>query len=182
MTKPDSDPVKADLLWIAADFRNILLGASDDELDLPSIGTRWTNRQLLFHMVLGQNITLAGIPLLGLFSHLPPPASRTWSRLLDSCARPYNWVNWAGSAAGGRVLKPAGMLRMMDRTTAVIVNWYGHANQDALGRGMTMPTAWDPYFMPWMSRRDVLEWAPKHYRHHRAQLSLTTLPSLPPGR
>ena len=182
MTEPDSDPVKADLLWIAADFRNIVLGASDDELDLPSIGTRWTNRQLLFHMVLGQNITLAGIPLLGLFSHLPPPASRTWSRLLDSCARPYNWVNWAGSAAGGQVLKPAGMLRMMDRTTAVIVNWYGHANQDALGRGMTMPTAWDPYFMPWMSRRDVLEWAPKHYRHHRAQLSLTTLPSLPPGR
>ncbi|MDQ0663190.1 hypothetical protein QFZ35_001688 [Arthrobacter ulcerisalmonis] len=177
MTVLDSDPVKADLLWIAADFRDIVVGACGDELDLPSIGTRWTNRQLLFHMVLGQNITLSGIPLLGLFSHLPPSASRHWSRLLDSGARPYNWVNWAGSAAGGQVLKPAGTLRMMDRTTRLIVNWYSHADSRALSRGMTMPTRWDPYFLPWMSRRDILEWAPKHYRHHRAQLSLTTLPS-----
>ena len=177
MAVPDSDPVKADLLWIAADFRDIVSSARGDELDLASIGTRWTNQQLLFHMVLGQNITLSGIPLLGLFSRLPPSASRTWSRLLDACAGPYNWVNWAGSAAGGQVLKPAGMLRMMDRTTQIIVNWYDHADNRALNRGMTMPTAWDPYFLPWMSRRDILEWAPKHYRHHRAQLSLTTLPS-----
>lgn len=182
MTVPDSDPVKADLLWIAADFRDIVLGARPEELDLPSAGTRWTNRQLLFHMALGQNIAFAGIPLLGLFSQLPPSASRSWSRLLDACARPYNWVNWAGSAAGGRVLKPERMLRMMDRTTRIIVNWYQGADARALGRGMTMPVRWDPYFLPWMSRRDVLEWAPKHYRHHRAQLSLTMLPSLPPSR
>lgn len=177
MAVPDTDPVKADLLWIAADFRNIIMGAAGEELDLPTIGTRWTNRQLLFHMALGQNIALAGIPLLGLFSHLPPAASRNWSRLLNACARPYNWVNWAGSAAGGQVLKPTGMLRMMERTTRIIVNWYDHADNRALGRGMTMPVLWDPYFLPWMSRRDVLEWAPRHYRHHRAQLSLTTLPS-----
>jgi hypothetical protein len=177
MTEPGAEHVKADLLWIAADYRSIILGAPVDELDLPSIGTRWTNRQLLFHMALGQNIALAGIPLLGLFSHLPPSASRNWSRLLDSCARPYNWVNWAGSAAGGRVLKPHTMLRMMDRTTRIILTWYGHADPRALSRGMTMPTSWDPYFLTWMDRRDILEWAPKHYRHHRAQLSLTTLPS-----
>ncbi len=182
MTVPGSDPVKADLLWIAADFRSIIVNVSAGELDLPSTGTRWTNRQLLFHMALGQNIALAGIPLLGLFAHLPPSASRNWSRLLNACAGPYNWVNWAGSAAGGQVLTPHGMLRMMDRTTRIIVHWYGRADSQALNRGMTMPTQWDPYFQPWMSRRDVLEWAPKHYRHHRAQLSLTTLPALPAGR
>lgn len=173
----ETDPVREDLLWIAADFRKIILSAADDELDRPSIGTRWTNRQLLFHMALGQNIALAGIPLLGLFSHLPPSASRNWSRLLDACAGPYNWVNWAGSAAGGQVLTPRSMLGMMDRTTRIIVAWYDRADSRALGRGMTMPTRWDPYFAPWMDRRDILEWAPKHYRHHRAQLSLTTMPS-----
>ena len=174
---PDEDLVRQELLWIAADFRSIVLGASADELDLPSNGTRWTNRQLLFHLALGQNIALAAIPLLGLFSHLPPGASRRWSRILDSCSGPYNWVNWAGSAAAGRVLPPQAMARMMDRTTAVIVHWYSRADSKALDRGMTMPVRWDPYFLPWMSRRDILEWAPKHYRHHRAQLSLTTLPA-----
>ena len=31
----------------------------------------------------------------------------------------------------------------------------------------------DPYFTAWMSRSDLLAWAPKHYRHHRAQLTLS---------
>lgn len=175
MNVPDTDPVRVNLLWIAADFRSIIQSARADELDLPSRGTRWTNRQLLFHLVLGQNITLSGIPLFGLFSILPAAASRGWSRLLDACAGLYNWVNWAGSAAAGQVLKPEGMLRMMDTTTKIIVNWYDGADQKALSRGMTMPTSWDPYFTPWMDRRAIFEWAPKHYRHHRAQLTLTTL-------
>jgi hypothetical protein len=175
MNVSDNDSVRANLLWIAADFEDIIRNAKADELDLPSHGTRWTNRQLLFHLVLGQNIALAGIPLLGLFSHLPPSASRIWSRLLDSCAGPYNWVNWAGSAVAGQVLKQQGMLRMMNRTTRIIVKWYERADNQALGRGMTMPGSWDPYFGQWMNRRDILEWAPKHYRHHRAQLTLTTI-------
>ncbi|MBX7444882.1 MULTISPECIES: DinB family protein [unclassified Arthrobacter] len=177
MDASGKDSVREDLLWIADDFRKIILAVPHDELDRPSTGTRWTNRQLLFHMALGQNIALAGIPLLGLFSHLPPSASRNWSRLLDACAGPYNWVNWAGSAAGGKVLTPRAMLGMMDRTTRTIVAWYDRADSRALGRGMAMPTRWDPYFAPWMNRRDIMEWAPKHYRHHRAQLSLTALPS-----
>jgi hypothetical protein len=169
--------VREDLLWIADDFGRIVHAAKASELDLPTDGTRWTNRQLLFHMVLGQNIALSAIPLFGLFSHLPPPASRIWSRLLEACAGPYNWVNWAGSAAAGHALKPAAMQGMMERTTRTIVGWYDRADEAALERGMSMPTSWDPYFTAWMSRRDALAWAPKHYRHHRAQLTLTTLPS-----
>jgi hypothetical protein len=116
--------VRRDLLWIAADFSGIVQNALALELDRPTNGTRWTNRLLLFHMVLGHNIALSAIPLLGLFSRLPPAASRNWSRLLEACTGPYNWINWAGSAAAGQVLTPQGMLRMMDRTTRTIVNWY----------------------------------------------------------
>jgi hypothetical protein len=169
--------VRGDLLWIAADFRGIVQDALAHELDRPTNGTRWTNRQLLFHMVLGQNIALSAIPLLGLFSRLPPAASRNWSRLLEACAGPYNRVNWAGSAAAGQVLTPQGMLWMMDRTTRTIVNWYDLADEEALERGMTMPASWDPYFTTWMNRRDIFAWAPNHYRHHRRQLTLTALPS-----
>jgi hypothetical protein len=175
MNGPTNEQVRDELLWIAADFREIIQNANAHELELPSAGTRWTNRQLLFHLVLGQNIALSGIPLFGLFSRLPPSASHKWSRLLDACAGPYNWVNWAGSAAAGRVLKPQGMVRMMDRTTRTIVSWHDRADDEALCRGMTMPASWDPYFRPWMDRRAIIEWAPKHYRHHRAQLTLTTL-------
>lgn len=177
MDGPTHHQVRDNLLWLAADFRAIIESANAHELDLPSAGTRWTNRQLLFHLVLGQNVALSGIPLCGLFSRLPPSVARNWSRLLDACAGPYNWVNWVGSAAAGRVLKPQAMVRMMDRTTGTIVGWYDRTDGEALRRGMTIPASWDPYFTSWMDRRDIFEWAPKHYRHHRAQLTLTTLPS-----
>ena len=54
-----------------------------------------------------------------------------------------------------------------------IVRWADAASEEELARGMSVPAGWDPYFAPWMSRRDLLEWAPKHYRHHRAQLTIS---------
>ena len=52
-----SDPVRADVEWIARDYWTILKAARPEELDLPTKGTAWTNRQLLFHMLLGQRVT-----------------------------------------------------------------------------------------------------------------------------
>ena len=43
---------------------------------------------------------------------------------------------------------------------------------------MTIPPSWDPYFSSWMDRAELMAWAPTHYRHHRRQLTLTTLPPL----
>ena len=34
-------------------FHRLITGASDADLRRPSSGTRWTNKQLLFHMLLG---------------------------------------------------------------------------------------------------------------------------------
>lgn len=174
------DRIRFDLIWIADDFACIVAGVRAAELDRSTDGTRWSNRQMLFHLVLGQKIARAGIPLLGGFSRLPPAASRGWSRMLEAGAKPYDWVNWAGSAAAGRVLPLPAMVRMMRGTTRAILRWFERADDAALARGMTMPPSWDPYFQPWMSRRDVLLWAPKHYRHHRRQLTLSTLPPLDP--
>lgn len=170
------ESVREGLLWIGEDFARIVSTVKVSELGVPTRGTRWTNRQLLFHMVLGQNIARTSIPLFGAFSRLPPGASRVWSALLEACSGPYNWVNWAGAVAGARVMGVGSMGRMMDRTTRAIVRWYDRADAGDLARGMSVPPSWDPYFSEWMDRGDILEWAPKHYRHHRAQLTLSTLP------
>lgn len=64
----------------------------------------------------------------------------------------------------------------MHHDTNSILRWADQASTEDLSRGMSVPPSWDPYFLAWMSRTDLLEWAPKHYRHHRAQLTL----DLPP--
>lgn len=169
------DPIREDLQWIAQDFSRILRQATAEELQAPTSGTRWTNRQLLFHMLLGQEITRTFLVLIGGFSRLPPGASRAWSQLLGACTRPYNTVNWAGAVIGGTIIKPERMQRMMDSATNSIVRWYDRAVTEDLARGMSVPPSWDPYFSPWMNRRDLLTWAPKHYRHHRNQLTLADI-------
>ncbi len=93
--------------------------------------------------------------------------------------RPNNELNWFGGVVGGRITSVASMRRQMDRVTRTILNWYDHADTRALHRGMTVASSWDPYFTPWMDRADLLRWAPRHYRHHRGQLSLASVHQAP---
>lgn len=165
--------VRASIRWIADDFDVLADGAGEPELDAPSSGTRWTNRELLFHMWFGQRITRALLPLVGGFSRVPPSASRGYARLLTAASSPYEWVNYAASAHAPRVVSLERTQRWMRADTIAILRWSDQATDNLLDRGMHFPADWDPYFQSWMSRRDVLEWAPKHYRHHRAQLTIS---------
>lgn len=174
MTLPPD--VRAELVWVRDDFARLVGSAAPEELRAPTDGTRWTNRELLFHLWFGQRITRVMLPISGAFSRLPPSASRRWARLLTAVTGPYEWVNWAGSAAGGRTVTPQRVVGWMRHDTDRILAWADRATDADLSRGMSVPPGWDPYFAPWMSRLDVLRWAPQHYRHHRAQLT-TTLPA-----
>jgi hypothetical protein len=173
-----SDPVRADLEWIARDYSAILKAALPEELDLPTNETEWTNRQLLFHMLLGQRITRLVIPVMGVFSRLPPGASRAWATGMAAVTPLYNRLNWAGGVVGGRLFNLARTGRQMEAVTAKILHFYDQASPGELHRGMTIPPSWDPYFSTWMDRAQLMTWAPKHYQHHRRQLTLTTLPPL----
>ncbi len=171
-----SDPVRADLESIGRDYRAILAAARPDELDLPANGTAWTNRQLLFHMLLGQRITRMVITVMGAFSRLPAGASRGWAAAMAAATPVYERLNFAGSVVGGRLFSHARMGRQMDAVTAKILHFYEDASPGDLSRGMTIPPSWDPYFSTWMDRAQLMSWAPKHYQHHRRQPTLTTLP------
>ena len=171
------DP-RADLEWIARDYAAILRSAHSEELDLPTNGTRWTNRQLLFHVLLGQRITRMVIVVMGVFSRLPPGASRLWSAGMSAATPLYHRINFLGPLVGARLVGSANLERQMESVTAQILRFQAKATPHDLHRGMTVASSWDPYFTDWMDRADVLAWAPKHYRHHRQQLTLTTLPPL----
>jgi len=173
-----SDPVRAQVEWIARDYWAILKAALPEELDLPTNGTAWTNRQLLFHMLLGQLVTRMVIVVMGAFSRLPAGASRGWAAGMAAVTPLYNRLNFAGGVVGGRLFTEARMGRQMEAVTAKILHFYDQASPSDLSRGMTIPPSWDPYFSTWMDRAQLMTWAPKHYQHHRRQLTLTTLPPL----
>jgi hypothetical protein len=102
------------------EFRRLLDGATAADLRRLSDGTKWTNQQLLFHMLLGYLVVRALLTLTRLFGRLPGGASATFARLLDSTRRPFHLVNYLGSRAGARLIPPARMGSMLDAVTMAL--------------------------------------------------------------
>ncbi|WP_091627964.1 DinB family protein [Amycolatopsis saalfeldensis] len=155
-----------------ASFHQALDSASEADLRRRSDGTRWNNKQLLFHMLLGYLIMRALMNLVRLFGRLPAGVSRAYARLLNKATRPFDVVNYAGSALGGTFLTPRRMGIMFDHVIAAL-----HRRLDAeavidLGRGMHYPTRWDPFFQDFMTLADVYRFPTQHFDFHRRQLTL----------
>ena len=164
----------ADELRMARDdFHSLLDGATSAELRGATNGTRWTNEQLLFHMVFGYLLVRNLRPLVKAFGHLPRSWSRGFAATLNAATRPFHVINYLGSLGGARLLGHARMERLMDRVVDGLVRSLDHASEAQLDRGMHFPVGWDPYFHDFMTLRDVYHYATQHYRHHRNQLTLS---------
>ncbi|WP_342669935.1 DinB family protein [Amycolatopsis jejuensis] len=153
-------------------FHQLLDRASESDLRRPSAGTRWNNRQLLFHMLLGYLIIRALLRLVRLFDRLPDGVSRAYSRLLNAGTAPFDVVNFAGSWLGGAVLPRRWMLTLFDRTIAALHRRLDRETDVELDRGMHYPTRWDPFFRDRMTLADVYRFPARHFEFHRAQLTL----------
>jgi len=155
-----------------ADFHRLLARAGAADLRRPSDGTRWNNRQLLFHMLLGYLIIRALSRLVRLFGRLPAGASRAYARLLDAGTRPFDVMNFLGSYLAGTFVSPERMATMFDRVIAKLHQRLDAESEADLSRGMHYPTRWDPFFKDFMTLADVYHFPTQHYDFHRRQLTL----------
>jgi hypothetical protein len=170
----DPGEICTELDRVRSDFRTLLDTATVAELRQPSDGTRWTNEQLLFHMLFGYLLVRNLRLLVKGFSRLPAAPSRRFAAVLEAGARPFHVVNYLGSLGGARVLGYTGMERLMDRVISSLQASLRRESDTALDRGMHFPVAWDPYFKDFMTLRDVYHYPTQHYDHHRRQLTLAT--------
>ena len=76
-----------------ADFRDLVQSATVRDLRRPTDGTKWTDEQLLFHMVLGYLVVRNLLFLVRGFARLPDGASRRFAATLDAGARPFHVIN-----------------------------------------------------------------------------------------
>jgi hypothetical protein len=150
----------------------LLAGADAADLHRRSAGTRWTNEQLLFHMVFGYLVVRRLLPLVHLLGRLPAPVGRGWAALLNAATRPFHVVNYWGSVAAARVFDHARMGPLADRVIASLQRHLAQEPEDALHRGMPFPTGWDPYFADYMTLAEVYRYPTRHFEHHRRQLTL----------
>jgi hypothetical protein len=170
---PDRAAVRAEMDQARHDFRRLVGDATPADLRRPSDGTRWTNQQLLFHMLFGYLIVRALLVLVRVFGLLPDGASRAFARLLDSVHKPFDLINYLGSRVGARLIPPRRMPGTLDRVTAALQRHLEREPDSALRRGMHYPTTWDPFFAGYMTLADIYHYPTQHFRFHQNQLTLT---------
>lgn len=141
----------------------------------PTDGTKWTNEQLLFHMLFGYLLVRNLLPMVRGFSQLPDSASRRFAGALNASTGPFHHVNYLGSLGGARVLGYPGMQRLMRRAIRDLRRSLDRRTDEELEQGMHFPVGWDPYFTDFMTLHQLYHYPTQHYQHHRRQLTLTGL-------
>ncbi|WP_033440939.1 DinB family protein [Saccharothrix sp. NRRL B-16314] len=168
----DKQAVHDDMERARATFRSLLELAGDADLRRKSNGTRWNNRQLLFHMLLGFLIMRALLTLVRLFDRLPTGVGRAFARLLNAATKPFDAVNYAGAWLGGTTLGRRQMAALCDRVIAKLHRRLDRETDTELARGMHYPTRWDPFFQDFMTLADLYRFPVQHFDFHRRQLTL----------
>ena len=155
-----------------SEFHRLLEHASPADLVRVSDGTRWTNEQLLFHMLFGYLVVRNLRVIVKNFGRLPEPTSRVFAALLNAATTPFHLINFWGSCAGARVFGPARMGRRFDTTIASLQRHLDAEDDSQLSRRMHFPTRWDPFFTDVMTLAEVYHYPTQHFDFHRAQLTL----------
>lgn len=159
---------------VQADFRRLLSQATAAGLAERTSGTRWTNEQLLFHMLFGYMIVRALLPLAAVSGRLPGWVGRAHARLLNAATGPFDLINYLGPCVAVHVYGQHRMAARLDRVLAVLRRHLDDASAADLSRGMYCPTRWDPFFTEYMTLAALFRYPTRHYDYHRRQLTLAT--------
>jgi hypothetical protein len=168
----DANAIHDEMEHARLTFHRILELATDADLAKPSNGTRWTNKQLLFHMLLGYLVVHALLRLVHVFGRLPAGASAAYARLLNMVTKPFDAANYLGSWFGGSLLSSDRMMTMFDRVVVNLHRRLEAESKDNLARGMHYPTRWDPFFKDFMTLGDIYHFPTQHFDFHHGQLSI----------
>jgi hypothetical protein len=156
----------------SADLATWLKNATSEDLRRRSHGTKWTNEELLFHMVFGYMVVRALLPLVHLISRLPKPAGKAFAALLNAGTHPFNVINYWGSRGAALFYNKRRMARKLKTTIKAITGRLEHETQTSLSRSVPFPDRWDPFFAPSMTLNDVYAYPSKHFDFHAKQLTL----------
>ncbi|HEX9225307.1 MAG TPA: DinB family protein [Arthrobacter sp.] len=180
MTGPvDREAATAAYRRNCTELENTLALIPPEALHRRSAGTRWTNEELLYHMVFGYIVVLALLPLVRIFGRLPDSVSRGFAWLLNAGTVPFDIINYWGSKGGARIFNHRRMAAKLRRVTSALERRLRRETEAGLACRMHFPTRWDPFFKESMTLAEVYAYPVAHFDFHATQLSWNVGPGAP---
>ncbi|MEU9372671.1 DinB family protein [Streptomyces sp. NPDC048255] len=153
-------------------FHQLLDSASETDLARLTRGTKWTNEQLLWHMLFGYMLVRALLVLVRVFGRLPRGVGKAFARLLNAGTVPFDWVNYAGPRGAVKVFGPRRTGVAFDRVLDSRQRRLAAESDGDRARGMHFPVRWDPFFKDFMTVADIYRYPNLHFDFHHRQLTL----------
>ena len=163
--------VHVELERVRQAFARHVAEMTQEDLRQPSNGTKWANRQMLFHMLFGYMLVRTLLWMVKFLGRLPHWSTKPFAGLLNFFTPAFHWINYVGSVGGGSVFAPQRMQQRLNGVTANLERDMDKQSQESLARGMYYPTRWDPYFKEYMTLADIYHYPTQHFDHHDHQLS-----------
>lgn len=168
----DRQVIHTELEHALATFHQLLDTATEADLRRRTDGTRWTNEQLLFHMLFGYILIRPLLIVMRVSQQLPNRVCRAFAGALNAGTRPFDLVNYLGPVGAVRVFGPRRMAITFDRVIADLHRRLDSETETGLARGMPYPDRWDPFFKDFMTVAELYRYPTRHFDFHRHQLTL----------
>ncbi len=165
------DSLRAELDSTRQDFYSLVNSLSDQDLERRSLNPGWTNRELLFHILLAFILLESLGPMARFWGRLPRSAFKPFAWLLDAFTGLFNWVNALGPRGAGRVFTRARLLKRYDRVHQIALKMIDSMSDEEWARGMYYPARWDPLFSGYMTIEQVFRYPAIHFHFHAQQIA-----------
>lgn len=117
---PTHSDIHAELERARTQFCELCEHATPADHPRLSNGTRWTSRELVFHMLFGYLITRRLRFVIKAVSRAPEAVHDGFAATLNAATGGFHTINCWGSRCGGRVITPERMTSWCDRTISAL--------------------------------------------------------------
>jgi hypothetical protein len=159
-----------ELISARAEFHQLLVALSDEDLNKRSKNKGWTNGEILFHMVLGFLIVDMLLPLVKIFNRLPRVYSKLFAQILNFSTPVFNFCNALGARIGGRIFTRISLEKRFDGVINNLLKKSDRIKSNEWRLGMYYPDKWDGLFDEYMTIEKLFRYPVKHFRFHLKQL------------
>ncbi len=165
------DEIRSELESARSTFHELLNSLSDKDLQKKSHNPGWTNREILFHMLLGFIVIDMLLPMVKMFGRLPPVYSKIFANILNFSTPVFNVVNAFGARMGGRIFSKHFLEKKFDGVIQNLLKKLEVVKNDEWEQGMYYPNKWDGLFGEYMTIKKLFHYPTTHFKFHREQLS-----------